>query len=530
VIERTLRPSYVLLLLAVACSPPASAPDTAAQGGGGSTADAGGASPGAAGSSVPALGGTAGTGVAAGAGGTGGAGMAGGGAAGAGGTPVATPPNVVFILIDDLGYGDLSAYGNPDIETPNIDAVADQGTRFTQFYVASPVCSPSRAGFNTGQVPGRQRIHGHFADRAANAAREMPDFLPLTAPAIARQLKAAGYATAHFGKWHLGGGRDVGDAPWPTEYGFDESFTSFEGLGDRVLVEGDGLSEESAALGQGEIQWALQREETALYVDKAVDFMTRHQADRFLLHVWLNEVHDPFDPIPELMEKYSAFSANKYEQQYFATIDSMDQQLGRLMAAIDELGLGDDTLVLIASDNGPTAWPRYYNEGVAPPGSTDGLRGRKWSLYEGGIREPLIVRWPGKVPAGMVNDTTVLHAADYLPTIIAITNAELPESPPDGEDVSDVLLGAERARTSPLFWEYGQYATIQPGLTVDQSPPLAVRQGDWKLLMNWDGSGIELYDLASDRAESENLAAAQPAVTQELEQKLTAWRDEVWAP
>jgi arylsulfatase A-like enzyme len=249
-----------------------------------------------------------------------------------------------------------------------------------------------------------------------------------------------------------------------------------------------------------------------------------------LLHVWLNEVHDPFDPYPELMDKYSAFSANEYVQQYFATIDNMDQELGRLMAGIDELGLAEDTLVVIASDNGPTAWPRYYNEGLDPPGSTDGLRGRKWSLYEGGIREPLIVRWPGKVPAGKVNDTTVLHAADYLPTIVALAGAAPPESPPDGEDVSDVFFGADRPRTTPLFWEYGQHATLQPALAVDQSPPLAVRQGDWKLLMNWDGSGIELYDLATDRAESQNLAAAEADVAQELSQKLTAWRDEVWAP
>jgi arylsulfatase A-like enzyme len=443
---------------------------------------------------------------------------------------LAAPPNVVFVLIDDLGYGDLSAYGNPDLQTPNIDAVAEQGTRFTQFYVASPVCSPSRAGFNTGQVPGRSRIHGHFAERAANTAREMPDFLPLAAPSLARQLKAAGYATAHFGKWHLGGGRDVGDAPWPTEYGFDESFTSSEGLGDRVLTEGDDLAEASAALGQGEIVWALQREKTRIYVDKAVDFMTRHQADRFLLHVWLNEVHDPFDPIPELMEKYGEFSANKYVQQYLATIDSMDQELGRLMMAIDNLGLADDTLVVIASDNGPTAWPRYYDEGVAPPGSTDGLRGRKWSLYEGGIRGPLIVRWPGKVPAGKVNDTTVLHAADYLPTIVAIANAALPDSPLDGEDVSDVLFGADRARTSPLFWEYGHFATLMPGLAVDQSPALAVRDGDWKLLMGWDGTGAELYGLQDDRAESENVAPAHPDVVQQLTQELAAWRDSIWVP
>jgi arylsulfatase A-like enzyme len=357
----------------------------------------------------------------------------------------------------------------------------------------------------------------------------MPDYLALDAPSIARELKAAGYATAHFGKWHLGGGRDVGDAPWPTEYGFDESFTSSEGLGDRVLTEGDALAEQSAALGQGEITWALQREKTGIYVDKTIDFMTRHQSDPFLVHLWLNEVHDPFDPKPELLEKYSAYAVDKYIQEFFATADSMDEQLGRLLVALDGLGLDDDTLVVIASDNGPTAWPRYYNEGEIPPGSTGGLRGRKWSLYEGGIREPLIVRWPGHVPAGKVNDATALHATDYLPTILALTTAGAPtEAPLDGEDFSDVLLGAERPRTAPLFWEYGNWASERPGLTVDQSPPIAIRDGDWKLLMQWDGSGIELYDLASDRSETTNVAASHPDIVEQLRAKLSNWRDAIW--
>jgi arylsulfatase A-like enzyme len=275
------------------------------------------------------------------------------------GRPSERTPNVVFVLIDDLGYGDLPSYGNADIETPNLERMSNEGTRFTQFYVASPICSPSRVAFTTGEVPGRYRVHAHFDNRAANQNRQMPDYLPADAPSVARQFKAAGYATAHFGKWHQGGGRNVDDAPWPTAYGFDESLVSFEGLGDRVLINGDGLSQASALLGQGNIQWAEKHELAEIYVNRALDFIGRNQDTPFLLHLWLNDVHDPFHPKPELLSEYAEFASEPAFQNYYAVIDEMDRQLGRLFDALDELGLSEDTLVLIASDNGPTAWPLH---------------------------------------------------------------------------------------------------------------------------------------------------------------------------
>lgn len=434
-------------------------------------------------------------------------------------------PNVVFILIDDMGYADLGSYGAEHPPTPNLDRLAAEGTRFTDFYVASPICSPSRVAFTTGRYPTRYGVTGHFAARESNRERGMPDFLPLEAPAVARGFQSAGYATAHFGKWHQGGGRDVDDAPHPSAYGFDESLVTFEGLGNRILQRDHGLSEQSAALGQGEITWEPKHRNTEIYVDRSIDFIRRNREGNFYLHLWLNDVHDPFKPTAEQLAKFAAFADEPYVQQYYAVIDEMDRQLGRLFDALDELQLADDTIVIAVSDNGPTAWPRYYNEGQRPPGETGGFRGRKWSLYEGGVREPFIVRWSGTVPAGAVNQESVLTAVDYLPTLYALAGLDIPsDADLDGEDLSDVILGARRDRSEPVYWDYGRSSgLLQPGLEVDQSPHLAMRDGRWKFLVNEDGSRPELYDLSTDRAESHNLVEEDGERAAVLRDRLIGW-------
>ena len=286
----------------------------------------------------------------------------------------------------------------------------------------------------------------------------MPDYLDPSAPSVARSFQQAGYATGHFGKWHMGGGRDVGDAPLPAAYGFDESLTSFEGLGDRVLPPGR-LSELNEKLGRGNISHAPQAELTGIYVDRALRFIQRaREANKpFYTHLWLNDVHDPFAPKPELMKKYERYSANKYLQQYFAAIDEMDRQIGRLMSAVD-----GNTLVVLLSDNGPTAWPRYYKEHLDPPGSTAGLRGRKWSLYEGGVRVPFMARLPGRIPAGRVDETTVISSLDLFPTCCGMAGISTPKAAFDGEDMSAVFAGKPRRRRTDLFWEYGRDATCVP--------------------------------------------------------------------
>jgi arylsulfatase A-like enzyme len=439
-----------------------------------------------------------------------------------GGVAAAAQPgiNVVQILIDDMGYADLGCYGGA-VPTPNIDRIAAEGIRFTQGYVASPICSPSRVGITTGQCPSRHRVYSYFDTRARHRQLGMPDYLDPKAPSVARTFQQAGYATGHFGKWHMGGGRDVGDAPLPTEYGFDESLTSFEGLGDRVLPPGR-LSEMNEKLGRGRITHAPQAELTEIYVDRTLDFIRRAEEAKkpFYIHLWLNDVHDPFAPKTGLMQKYQRYSSNKYVQQYYATIDEMDRQIGRLMGA-----LGNNTLVVLLSDNGPTAWPRYYKEQLEPPGSTAGLRGRKWSLYEGGVRVPFIARLPGRIPARRVDKDTVVSSLDLFPTCCRMAGVAAPRVAFDGEDMSQAFAGKPRKRRTDLFWDYGRDATyLRPGVPRDASPNLAIRSGNWKLLMNADGSSVELYDLKQSPNEDRNIAAEQPDIAKKLQARLLAWR------
>lgn len=370
--------------------------------------------------------------------------------------------NIVQIFIDDLGYADLGSYGG-EAATPNMDRLAAEGIRFTQAYVASPVCSASRVGITTGQFPSRHLIYSYLDNRESQRKHGMRNFLDLKAPSIARAFQQSGYATGHFGKWHMGGGRDVGEAPLPTEYGFDESFTSFEGLGDRALPPGR-LSDLNEKLGRGEITHAAQRDLTGLYVDKTIAFAKASAAagKPFYIHLWPNEVHDPFDAKADMLSKYERFASNKYRQQYFATIEDMDRQFGRVIDAVDKLGLAESTLFVVLSDNGPTAWPYYYKEKLDPPGSTGGLRGRKWSLYEGGIRVPMIARWKGRIPAGRTDETSVVSSLDFFPTCCKLARIPAPKVAFDGEDISRVLLGKPSSRRKDLFWDYGRDSTYLP--------------------------------------------------------------------
>jgi len=434
-------------------------------------------------------------------------------------------PNIIFIFIDDLGYGDLSCYGNKDVKTTNIDRLAAEGMRFTQFYVNSPICSPSRVAMTTGMYPARWRINSYLSSREANKKRDMADFLDPKAPSLARTLKQAGYATAHFGKWHMGGGRDVDDAPHPQAYGFDESLVSFEGLGDRVLPPG-GLSKRSEKLGQGNISHAPKHQLTEIYVNRTIEFIRRNNDKPFYINLWPNDVHDSHNPKPELLDKYTQFAKKPYQQKFYAVLDELDRQLGRLFKELKARRLDQKTLILFAGDNGPTDWPKYYEKGFAPPGSVGPLRGRKWSLYEGGIRVPFIVRWKGTIPQAKVNEHSVLCGIDLFPSLCAIAAVEPPRDVAfDGRDMSVALLGKHCLRTSPIFWEYRRKPFYLKGGNPDfVSPNLAVRQGKWKLLINDDRSGAELYDLQEDIAEASDLADKRPEITGRLSEILLNWR------
>jgi arylsulfatase A-like enzyme len=434
-------------------------------------------------------------------------------------------PNILFIFIDDLGYGDFGVTGNRDVPTPNIDRLAAEGVRFTQFYVASPICSPSRVGVTTGQFPARHLINSYLNTRKGNRECGMPDWLDPKAPCVARAFRDSGYATGHFGKWHMGGGRDVGDAPLPQQYGFYQSLTSFEGLGDRVLIENDGLSKQSAALGRGNIQWAPKHKLTEIYIDHTIDFIRRSRGRPFYIHLWPCDVHDAHIPRPDLREKYRRFAANPYVQTFYAVLDEFDRQFGRLLQALEEQGVASNTIVVLTGDNGPTAWPRYYKEGFAPPGSSGGFRGRKWSLYEGGIRLPLLVRWSGVIPAGRVDEQSVVGAVDLFPTFCSLAGVKPPAVKFDGEDMSAAFRGNIRRRSRPLLWEYGRSDSyIKPGAVDDQSPNLAIRDGHWKLLVNADGSRCELYDFTASQLERENIAQRHPAAAKRLSEQVLNWR------
>lgn len=429
-------------------------------------------------------------------------------------------PNILFILIDDMGYGDLGSYGQDPSVSPNLDRMADEGLRFTQFYVSSPICSPSRTSFITGQYPQRWRITSFINDGRANENRGMAQWLDPAAPSIARLLQEAGYATGHFGKWHLGGGRDVGEAPLITEYGFDESLTQFEGLGDRLLPyfdKHDGsepmrrrLETASAELGRGEITWMDRSFMTQAFADAAGEFIDK-SADAgkpFYVQLWLDDVHTPLYPPGE-------FEGDKRER-YLAVVKAMDQQLAGLFEKIRSDGdLRQNTIVVIASDNGPEA-----GAGDAGP-----FRGTKATLWEGGIREPFIVWAPGHLAdgvAGTVNDETVLHANDWLPSIASVAGVEAPEDATiDGENFADALLGkAEPTRESPLFW---RRPPDRPGSADNPLPDLAVRDGDWKLLCTYEGTKLRLFNLAEDPGETNNLAKEHSEKVENLRNLVLEW-------
>lgn len=421
-------------------------------------------------------------------------------------------PNILFILIDDLGFGDLSVTGNTMVATPNIDALARDGLMMTQFYDAAPICSPSRAALLTGQFPARNRFVTFIADRKRNREFGQADWLDPKLPTLPRALKAAGYATGHFGKWHLGGGRDVGDAPLITAYGFDESYTQFEGLGPRALANDEvtPISRASEKLGQGKIDWLPRWDMTAQFVGKTVDFARRNKDRPWFAQLWLDDVHLPYRPSPEQLAAVAGKGRNPQENRFLAVLVAMDAQIGRLVAELRAAGELDDTLILFTSDNGPMT-------GVKSAGSAGPWRGRKADLYEGGTRQPLIIRWPGQVEPGSRDAASVVNAVDMFPTLAHIGGAARPVGV-DGIDVSAALRG-KPVTTRPDIYNYIARTPAESAL----GPLYSIRSGPWKLLMDIDGSGVELYNLDTDPGEKSNVAAAQASVTKTLSKRLASW-------
>ena len=430
-------------------------------------------------------------------------------------------PNFILVLIDDMGWGDLSCFGNREAATPNIDRLASEGIRFSQFYVNSPICSPSRCAFTTGQFPQRWRITSYLNNRADNARRGVANWLDPHANTLARILQQNGYATGHFGKWHLGGQRDVDDAPPITAYGFDQSLTNFEGMGPKLLPltlrprdqKPGRIWADAERLG-GPATWMLRSKITTGYLDAALTFMDKAAAEHkpFYVNLWPDDVHSPFwPPVDKWREGKRGM--------YLAVLEEMDRQLGKLFDHIRESpSLRDQTVVILCSDNGPEPGA----------GSAGPFRGNKTTLFEGGVRSPLIAWSPGlleKAKSGTNNQTSVFAAIDLAPSVLTLAGVKQPSDVAfDGQDLSATLLGkTEASRSVPLYWRRPPDRKTWAKMIPEPLPDLAMREGNWKLLCDYDGSKPELYDLATDQGETRNLAADRPEIAARLTSAVVSW-------
>ena len=422
----------------------------------------------------------------------------------------ATQPNIVFIFADDWGWGDLGCHGHPYIKTPNIDRLAKEGTDFHRFTVASGVCSPSRTAVMTGHFPARYNIDGHFAWVPSNAKRNMPDWLSPRAPLLPRLLQQGGYATAHFGKWHLSNNM-IPDSPLPSDYGYDE-YGAFNCAGEQMPVHDDAKNANA-------------------FIEKCYRAGTP-----FFVNLWLHEPHTPFHTVPKYRWRFRELEER--DNIYASVLSHADDRIGEVLDTLDRLKLTDNTLVIFSSDNGParatastelklmhdTATGAGYGIGAAR-GITGGRKGYKAALFEGGIGVPFIARWPGKIAAGKVDESSLLSAVDLLPTFCEVAGVPLPaDYSPDGVSQVAALLGKRHpSREKPLFWKMTGAWPIKKGRPYHWVSYAIVHQ-NWKLVSNKDSSYVELFDISTDVFERTDLKEQESAVVAELLKKLDAWK------
>jgi arylsulfatase A-like enzyme len=439
------------------------------------------------------------------------------------------PPNIVFILIDDLGWRDVGFMGSEYYETPHIDALAGQGMAFTSAYANGPNCAPSRASLMSGQYTPRHGIYT-VAPAARGQARnrkllvdETETTLDLEIVTIAEALRSAGYATASVGKWHLGAGDYL-----PQNQGFDVNvggnargsppshFWPYE----RQTARGAALAIEDLREGGAEGEYLADR-----LTDEALAWIDANADEPFFLYMTHYAVHTPIQAKPAVIDKYAgkAGSQGHDNPRYAAMVESADDSVGRILARLDELGLADDTVVFFFSDNG----------GLGRVTSMAPLRGSKGMLYEGGIREPLIVRWPGRVEAGRTSDVPVT-GVDFYPTLLEMAGADAPAGQVlDGLSLLPLLTGGrveEALQARPLFWHFPAYLEGGANGPWRTTPAAAVRQGDFKLIEFFEDGSLELYNLRDDLGEQHNRAGDMPDEVQELHDLMLAWRETVGAP
>ena len=423
-------------------------------------------------------------------------------------------PNIVFVLCDDLGWADLPCYGRREkvfhaggtpvrneFRLQNIDRLAAEGTRFNHFYTNAAVCSPSRAGLLTGRFPGALGIHDFMASPELNRERGMPEALDPAFPTLPKLLRAAGYRTAVFGKWHLGPVDDL------SEYGFDAWHC--------VKPEPEARPNDTAAL-----------------LDRTLAFIKEDPVRPFFVNLWIRDPHTPLHPTPEQLAPYRHLAPEWGDevgsmQVWYGVLGEIDRQIGRLLDELERLGLSGRTIVIFTSDNGAenALYPATSHFLGASSAMDSPFRGAKRSLYEGGVRMPFLLRWPGRTPAGGLDEQTAFSAVDLLPTLADAAGVSIPADwPLDGESVLPAFEGRPVEKKKPILWE-NRFPVY--GHVVHKSPMLAVRDGKWKLLMNPDRSRIELYDVAADPAELKELSSAYPEETRRLADKVLHWSKEL---
>lgn len=419
------------------------------------------------------------------------------------------PPNIVLLVADDMGYGDIGVHGSTDIPTPNIDALARGGVRFTDGYVTGPYCSPTRAGLLTGRY---QQRFGHEFNLGVGGQFG----LPLSESTLADRLRAAGYRTALFGKWHLGAGEKF----HPMSRGFDEFFGFLGGQHSYLDVAAEGprpiLDGRKPATGVTYLTDAL--------ADRAVEFIRRQKARPFLLYLAFNAVHTPMHATDQYLARFTQIK-DPQRRTYAAMLSAMDDGIGRTISAIRDEQLEDDTIIVFLNDNGgPTMAGTTINGSSNRP-----LRGSKRQTWEGGVRVPFIIRWKGHVPEGKTDARPVIQL-DVLPTALAAAGIPLgSQSNVDGVNLLPFITGKNQGLPhEALYWRLG-------GM-------MAIRKGDWKLVKTQEGplppdpsvlsdlSAAELYNLAADIGETKNLAAANPAKAEELADQWQRWNRELAKP
>jgi arylsulfatase A len=399
-------------------------------------------------------------------------------------------PNIVFIIADDLGINDLGCYGRKDHKTPHLDKLAAEGMRFTCSYCAQPICSPSRAAILTGKTPARLHLTTYLPGRADVPSQKLlqPKIntqLPLEEITLAEMLKEAGYSTACIGKWHLGG-------KGPNQHGFDFVHA---GNSDTKPSETEG--------GKGE--YGLTR--------RALQFIEQNKEKPFFLYLAHATPHIPFAAKPRLIEKYR----DAFNPAYAAMMESLDDTVGMIVAKLDELKLAEKTIVVFTSDNGGL---HVLESPDSPATYNTPFRAGQGFLYEGGLRVPLIVRWPNQVAAGRTVDTPVINT-DWTPTFLEFCGRKAP-SPLDGMSIAPLLRGGELPPRS-LFWHFPHYS--EQG----NRPGGAIREGDWKLIEHYEDGKLELFNLAQDIGEDHDLAAQESKRASQLKAKLAEWRKAVGA-